>query len=160
MQWRVIGRLGGDAPPEESWEGILALHELLGPIEGEERLTLIRAIWDALLSMPRRALGPRTGEHLSLLITASDSEGDALSAVGFSHIWAVTRGEGGEAILEEIVAPGNPEVGPAGVPRIHPKALSLPSPAPLYLAAVEEGGAPDSDELERLLTGAEETFNG
>ncbi len=129
------GCVAADAPPDVGWRAAMAVGAALlagGPPKADRRRALA-ILWSRLDAVDRAALGPAGGADLTLLLVATDDEGDAVSGVGLGGLWAVwgERAEG-------WVAPPHPLLGDAGLPSRRPGALTV-DVAPELLVATTAG---------------------
>jgi len=121
-------RSGHKEPVINAFEQIQSLHAALGSLEAPDALHLARAVWDSLLTMPRRELGPGEGNDLCALVFTSSGETATLSGIGIDRIWAWSSDK-----LEVIAGPAHPDLSRPGIPKLPPRALLLENPSALYL---------------------------
>jgi hypothetical protein len=142
----LLGR-GGDWPfaghfrgrLEAAWRASRAVDAALrrkGPPTADRRRAL-SILWARLDGVDREVLGPFGGDDLTLLLTAEDEEGGAVSAVGIGALHAVFGGRAGPW----VVAP-HPLLGPRGVPARRPGAMTVDH-LPDWVVAVEPGCSED-----------------
>lgn len=143
----LAARVAHTADPGAAWQAAGALWEALDGCAGRDRYTLCRAAWERLVGLNREALGPHRGEDLTLLMVCADPQGQILSGCGLGALWAVDA-QG----LRELVEPGHPLLGAAGLPKTLPRVLGPSLPASAYVARPggEEGPAPDPERLAAL----------
>ncbi|MEE2751583.1 MAG: hypothetical protein VX519_09135 [Myxococcota bacterium] len=121
-------RSGHKEPVINAFEQIQSLHAALGSLEAPDALHLARAVWDRLLTLPRKELGPNEGSDLCALVFTSSGETSTLSGVGINRIWAWSSGD-----LELVAGPDHPDLSQPGIPNLPPRALLLENPRALYL---------------------------
>ncbi len=121
-------RTGHNEPVVDAFQQIQSLHAALGSLEASDALHLARAVWDSLLTMPRKNLGPNEGKDLCALIFTSSDQKSTLSGIGINRIWAWSSDE-----LKVIAGPAHPDLSQPGIPKLPPRALLLDNPADLYL---------------------------
>ena len=140
-------RICAGESPEISWPSALAIHEALHNLEDVDALSLARKCWDALLVLPRTALGPAAGEDLCLLLFVEDSHQSCVSGVGLDGLWSEAAGE-----LQQISGPGHPELSRPGIPRVPPRALTFSGEGVTWfgLCAGEPAPRPERGQLRKL----------
>ncbi len=135
---------------EISWSSALAIYDVLQGLEDKDALSLARKCWDALLVLPRSALGPAAGEDLSLLLFVEDTTQSCISGVGLDSVWSDREGE-----TQQLSGPGHPELSRPGLPQVPPRALTLSRESATWfgLCAGEPPPKPEREKL-RILAGA------
>lgn len=130
-------RSGHKEPVINAFEQIQSLHAALGSLEASDALHLARAVWDRLLTVPRRELGPNEGHDLCALVFTSSDQTATLSGIGINRIWSWSPEE-----ITVIAGPAHPDLSQPGIPKLPPRALLLENPSALYL-----GGCHDEDTV-------------
>lgn len=142
LSW--AGRVDAGVDPVAGWKASRAVVAALqqgGPIDAERRRAL-SILWDRLDAVDRAALGEAGGADLSLLLVARDAHGASVSGVGLGAVF--TLEEGGEA--QPWVTGEHPLLGPPGLPRTRPGALSVDSLC-AWVLAVPAGEAAQVEGL-------------
>lgn len=119
---------------------------LLGLPVPADRHGWLRCLWDSLLDLGAEDWSEAQRASLQLLVVAWDSQGQGVSGLGLSGVWAAAEGA-----LVPLVDPGHPLLGGPGLPESVPGVLTLdlstdrvvacPShlrPAPIALDAVDQ----------------------
>jgi hypothetical protein len=152
----IIGRVGSNQRPEDSWESCLNIREALKEVEGEDPLSATRSAWDRLLAIPRRDFGPNLGEDLSVMVVARGKTRGALSAVGLKSIWSLST----DNQCTVIVGPDMPEVNNSGIPRLPPKALELDNPNTVFVGSINTADMPSQSKVAALFPSYDERSKG
>ncbi len=148
LSW--AGRVDAGSDPVVGWRAARVLAGAIergGTIQAERRRAL-SILWDRLDAVDRQTLGEAGGADLSLLLVACDAQGASVSGVGLGAVYTLDEGAG----ARPWVTGHHPLLGPPGLPRTRPGALSVDGLGTWVIATpsgseVEVGGI----SLERAL---------
>ena len=123
LAYSVAGSVAARSDPQVAFDAARAVESALRPDllrESADKVAVLGRVWEAILGIDGRVLGPQRGRDFVALFAVADEHGVGIAGPGLGGVWAWE-----EDGLDALVQGAHPLLGPPGRPERLPGILSL-----------------------------------